>query len=43
MKISWRRASVISEDLIVEAENKFGIKLPNDIKEVFLVANNGRP
>ena len=43
MEIIGRRASVISEDLITEAENKFCIKLPNDIKAVFLVANNGRP
>lgn len=43
MKISWRRTSVISEDLIVKAENLFGVKLPNDIKKMFLIANNGRP
>lgn len=43
MNISWRRTSVINEDIISEVENKFGIKLPDDIKHLFIEANNGRP
>jgi cell wall assembly regulator SMI1 len=43
MEIAWRRSSVIGEDIIAEAEKQFGIQLPDDIKKVFVYANNGRP
>ena len=43
MNITWRRTSNISEEVIAAAENQFGIKLPADIKKVFMVSNNGRP
>ena len=43
MNISWRRSSTINEEVFDEVENQYGIKLPEDIKKIFLSSNNGRP
>lgn len=43
MNITWRRTSVISEEVITAAESQFGVKLPADVKKVFMAFNNGRP
>ena len=41
--IQWKRGSQISDETITEAELAYGIKLPQDVKEVFKFNNNARP
>lgn len=43
MDLQWIRGSYISDELITEAENEYGIKLPEDIVSVVKYNNNGRP
>lgn len=43
MKLIWKRGSRISENLINEVEELYGINLPKDYKAVVMYHNNGRP
>lgn len=43
MDITWKYTKKVTEDKIKKVESIYGISLPDDLRELILFANNGRP